>query len=111
MAGNKKYDGMSFEEMERQLEKSKRAMEVAEHRLNRMEQQKKLAARKDRTHRLIVNGAEFEKAFPETRGMTQEEIQEIMGEIASDPFIRKFVDSVVAKSRQKILDDLRREEG
>ena len=55
---------MSLEELKVNIEKSKKELEHAIHNKNLLEQRKKLVERKERSHRLIVKGAEFEKAFP-----------------------------------------------
>lgn len=34
--------------------------------------------RKERSHRLIVKGAEFEKAFPLSKDLEQEDVQKVM---------------------------------
>ena len=63
-AKNPKYESMSLEELKANMEKSKKELEHAIHNKNILEQRKKLVERKERSHRLIVKGAEFEKAFP-----------------------------------------------
>ena len=61
-AKNPKYESMSLEELKANMEKSKKELEQAIHNKNILEQRKKLAERRERSHRLIVKGAEFEKA-------------------------------------------------
>ena len=61
---NSKYESMSLEELKANMEKSRKQLEYAIHNKNILEQRKKLVERKERSHRLIVKGAEFEKAFP-----------------------------------------------
>ena len=63
-AKNPKYESMSLEELKANMEKSSQELEVAIHNKNLLEQRKKLVERRERSHRLIVKGAEFEKAFP-----------------------------------------------
>ena len=53
-------------------------MEHAIHNKNLLEQKKKLVERKERSHRLIVKGAEFEKAFPLSKDLEQEDVQKVM---------------------------------
>ena len=60
---NPKYESMSLEELKANMEKSKKELEQAMHNKNILEQRKKLIERKERSHRLVVKGAEFEKAF------------------------------------------------
>ena len=61
-AKNPKYEPMSLEELRANMEKSKKELEHAIHTKNILEQRKKLVERKEHSHRLIVKGAEFEKA-------------------------------------------------
>ena len=77
-AKNPKYESMSLEELKANMEKSRQELEVAIHNKNLLEQRKKLVERRERSHRLIVKGAEFEKAFPLSRDLEQEEFQGIM---------------------------------
>ena len=72
-AKNPKYESMSLEELKANMEKSRQELEVAIHNKNLLEQRKKLVERRERSHRLIVKGAEFEKAFPLSRDLEQEE--------------------------------------
>ena len=60
-AKNPKYESMSLEELKANMEKSKKELEHAIHNKNILEQRKKLVERKERSHRLIVKGAEFDK--------------------------------------------------
>ena len=76
-AKNPKYESMSLEELKANMEKSKKELEHAIHNKNILEQRKKLVERKERSHRLIVKGAEFEKAFPLSRDLEQEEVRRL----------------------------------
>ena len=58
-AKNPKYESMSLEELKANMEKSRQELEVAIHNKNLLEQRKKLVERRERSHRLIVKGAEF----------------------------------------------------
>lgn len=51
------------------------------HNKNILEQRKKLIERKERSHRLVVKGAEFEKAFPMSKDLEQEDFQKVMNEM------------------------------
>ena len=68
-AKNSKYESMSLEELKANVEKSRQELEAAIHNKNLLEQRKKLVERRERSHRLIVKGAEFEKAFPLSRDL------------------------------------------
>lgn len=82
-AKNPKYESMSLEELKANMEKSKKELEHAIHNKNILEQRKKLVERKERSHRLIVKGAEFEKVFPLSRDLEQEEVQEVIWKISN----------------------------
>ena len=72
-AKNPKYESMSLEELKANMEKSRQELEAAIHHKNILEQRKKLVERRERSHRLIVKGAEFEKAFPLSRDLGHDE--------------------------------------
>ena len=80
-AKNPKYESMSLEELRANMEKSKKELEHAIHNKNILEQRKRIVERKERSHRLIVKGAEFEKAFPLSRDLEQEEVQDVMEQL------------------------------
>ena len=75
-AKNPKYESMSLEELKANMEKSRQELEAAIHHKNILEQRKKLVERRERSHRLIVKGAEFEKVFPLSRDLEQQLQQE-----------------------------------
>ena len=77
-AKNPKYESMSLEELKANMEKSRQELEVAIHNKNHLEQRKKLVERRECSHRLIVKGAEFEKAFPLSRDLEQGDVQNVM---------------------------------
>ncbi len=77
-AKNPKYESMSLEELKANMEKSRQELEAAIHHKNILEQRKKLVERRERSHRLIVKGAEFEKVFPLSRDLEQEDVQDMM---------------------------------
>ena len=85
-AKNPKYESMSLEELKANMEKSRQELEAAIHNKNLLEQRKKLVERRERSHRLIVKGAEFEKAFPLSRDLEQEEFQEVMNQMRNSSY-------------------------
>lgn len=82
-AKNPKYESMSLEELKAKMEKSRKQLEHAIHNKNLLEQRKKLVERKERSHRLIVKGAEFEKAFPLSKDLEQEDVQKVIWKISN----------------------------
>ena len=103
-AKNPKYESMSLEELKANMEKSK----------NILEQRKKLVERKERSHRLIVKGAEFEKAFPLSRDLEQEEVQDVMDQLQNSSYNNSIVRQVhiaaLHKEQQKIAEAVERAE-
>ena len=93
-AKNPKYESMSLEELKANMEKSRKQLEHAIHNKNLLEQRKKMVERKERSHRLIVKGAEFEKAFPLSRDLDQEAVQKVMSQLKISGYNRDVVMSV-----------------
>ena len=107
-AKNPKYESMSLEELKANMEKSRQELEVAIHNKNLLEQRKKLVERRERSHRLIVKGAEFEKAFPLSRDLEQEDVQNIMNQLQNSSYnksiVRQTYISASQKDRQQIAE-------
>ena len=100
---NPKYESMSLEELKANMEKSKKELEQAMHNKNILEQRKKLIERKERSHRLVVKGAEFEKAFPMSKDLEQEDFQKVMNEMK----VLKEIQSGIDIWRQEERNDSR----
>ena len=113
-AKNPKYESMSLEELKANMEKSKKELEHAIHNKNILEQRKKLVERKERSHRLIVKGAEFEKAFPLSRDLEQEEVQDVMEQLQNSSYNKSIVRQVyiaaLHKEQQQIAEAVERAE-
>ena len=111
-AKNPKYESMSLEELKVNMEKSKKELEHAIHNKNLLEQRKKLVERKERSHRLIVKGAEFEKAFPLSRDLEQEEVQDVMDQLRNSSYNKSIVRQVyiaaLHKEQQQIAEGFQR---
>ena len=71
-AKNPKYESMSLEELKANMEKSRQELEAAIHHKNILEQRKKLVERRERSHRLIVKGEEFENESTAEQQLQQE---------------------------------------
>ena len=108
-AKNPKYESMSLEELKANMEKSRQELEVAIHNKNLLEQRKKLVERRERSHRLIVKGAEFEKAFPLSR-----DVQNIMNQLQNSSYnksiVRQTYISASQKDRQQIAEAVKKTE-
>ena len=100
-AKNPKYESMSLEELKANMEKSRQELEVAIHNKNILEQRKKLVERRERSHRLIVKGAEFEKAFPLSRDLEQEHFQEVMNQMRNSSYNKSVVRQTYISASQK----------
>ena len=111
-AKNPKYKSMSLEELKVNIEKSKKELEHAIHNKNLLEQRKKLVER--RSHRLIVKGAEFEKAFPLSRDLEQEEVQDVMEQLQNSSYNKSIVRQVhivaLHKEQQQIAEAVEKAE-
>ena len=113
-AKNPKYESMSLEELKANMEKSKKELEHAIHNKNILEQRKKLVERKERSHRLIVKGAEFEKAFPLSRDLEQEEVQDVMNQLKNSSYnksiVRQGYMAALRKEKQQIAEAVEKAE-
>lgn len=65
-------------------------------------------------HRLIVKGAEFEKAFPLSRDLEQEEVQDVMEQLQNSSYNKSIVRQVyiaaLHKEQQQIAEAVERAE-
>ena len=100
-AKNPKYKSMLLEELHANMEKRKKELEHAIHNKNILEQRKKLVERKERSHRLIVKGAEFEKAFPLSRDLEQEDVQDVMDQLQNSSYNKSIVRQVYIEASHK----------
>ena len=111
---NPKYESMSLEELKANMEKSRQELEVAIHNKNLLEQRKKVVERRERSHRLIVKGAEFEKAFPLSRDLEQEEFQEVMNQMRNSSYNKSIVRqahiAALHKDQQQIAEAVKKTE-
>ena len=107
-AKNPKYESMSLEELKANMEKSKKELEYAIHNKNI------LVERKERSHRLIVKGAEFEKAFPLSRDLEQEKVQDVMEQLQNSSYNKSIVRQVhiaaLHKEQQQIAEAVEKAE-
>lgn len=74
----------------------------------------KLVERKERSHRLIVKGAEFEKVFPLSKDLEQEDVQKVMSQLKISGYNRDVVRNVSNAAekigRQKIAEAVEKTE-
>lgn len=100
-----------LEKLQQDLEKTQHRIEVEERRMNLAEQQMKIAKRKARNHRLIVKGAEWEKVFPNTEVLTDEEFKWLLSNLSDNNDVRKVVEDAVSHSQFYAQRMAFREEG
>ena len=105
-AKNPKYESMSLEELRANMEKSKKELEHAIHNKNILEQRKRIVERKERSHRLIVKGAEFEKAFPLSKDLEQEEVQDVMEQLQNSSYNKSIVRQVHIAALQEFAKSI-----
>ena len=113
-AKNPKYESMSLEELKANVEKSRQELEIAIHNKNLLELRKELVERRERSHRLIVKGAEFEKAFPLSRDLEQGDVQNVMNQLQNSSYnksiVRQTYISASQKDRQQIAEAVKKTE-
>lgn len=113
-AKNPKYESMSLEELKANMEKSRQELEAAIHHKNILEQRKKLVERRERSHRLIVKGAEFEKVFPLSRDLEQEDVQDMMNQLQNSSYNKSIVRqahiAALHKDQQQIAEAVKKTE-
>ena len=102
-AKNPKYESMSLEELKANVEKSRQELEIAIHNKNLLEQRKELVERRERSHRLIVKGAEFEKAFPLSRDLEQGDVQNVMNQLQNSSYNKSIVRQTYISAQRWIL--------
>ena len=70
--------------------------------------------RRERSHRLIVKGAEFEKAFPLSRDLEQGDVQNVMNQQQNSSYNKSIVrqDHIAAlhKDQQQIIEAVKQTE-
>ena len=87
-AKNPKYESMSLEELKANMEKSRQELKVEIHNKNFLEQRKKLV---ERSRRLIIKGAEFQKTFPLSRDLEQGDVQNVMNQLQNSSYNKSIV--------------------
>lgn len=88
-----------LEKLQQEMEQTQHRIEVEERRLNLAKQQMNVAKRKARNHRLIVKGAEWEKVFPETEVLTEDEFKWLLQSLSHTDSVRNIVQWTVKHSQ------------
>ena len=77
-------ENKNLQSLRQRLEKAQKELEQAKHQLQRKQnliEKEEKRIRRDRTHRLIVRGADTEYFFPETKNFTEEEFREFLSKM------------------------------
>ncbi len=96
-------ENKNLEQLRNELEQAKKEKIQAEHQLQRKKNQlsyRENFSRKERSHRLIICGAIFEKYFPIIKGLSEKELSDAL----SMTDIRLFSGEL-----EKAIDQVRRE--
>ena len=89
-----------------ELEKAKREKLQAEHQLQRKKNQlsyRESYSRKERSHRLIVCGAIFEKYFPVIKDLSKKELSEALSKMDNARFTKEL-EVAIEQVRKEVMD-------
>ena len=86
-------ENKNLKELRNELEQAKREKLQAEHQLQRKKNQlsyRESTSRKERSHRLIICGAIFEKYFPVIKDLSEKELSEALSKVDVAAFAREL---------------------
>ena len=89
-----------------ELEKAKREKLQAEHQLQRKKNQlsyRESFSRKERSHRLIICGAIFEKYFPVIKDLSEKELSEALSKVDNARFTKEL-EVAINLVRKEVMD-------
>ena len=96
----------NLNELRDELEKAKREKLQAEHQLQRKKNQfsyRESYSRKERSHRLIVCGAIFEKYFPVIKDLSEKELSEALSKMDNARFTKEL-EVAIEQVRKEVMD-------
>ena len=99
-------ENKNLEELRKELEKAKRERLQAEHQLQRKKNQlsyRESYSRKERSHRLIVCGAIFEKYFPVIKDLSKKELSEALSKMDNARFTKEL-EVAIEQVRKEVMD-------
>ena len=99
-------ENKNLEELRKELEKAKRKRLQAEHQLQRKKNQlsyRESYSRKERSHRLIVCGAIFEKYFPVIKDLSKKELSEALSKMDNARFTKEL-EVAIDQVRKEVMD-------
>lgn len=99
-------ENKNLNELRDELEQAKQEKLQAEHQLQRKKNQLSYRvsySRKERSHRLIVCGAIFEKYFPVIKDLSEKELSEALGKMDNARFIKEL-EVAIEQVRKEVMD-------
>ena len=99
-------ENKNLNELRDELEQAKQEKLQAEHQLQRKKNQlsyRESYSRKERSHRLIVCGAIFEKYFPVIKDLSEKELSEALSKMDNARFIKEL-EVAIAQVRKEVMD-------
>ncbi len=98
-------ENKNLKELRNELEQAKRERLQAEHQLQRKKNQlsyRESTSRKERSHRLIICGAIFEKYFPVIKDLSEKELSEALSKVDVAAFARELK-AVIEQLRKEVM--------
>ena len=98
-------ENRNLKELRNELEQAKREKLQAEHQLQRKKNQlsyRESTSRKERSHRLIICGAIFEKYFPVIKDLSEKELSEALSKVDVAAFARELK-AVIEQLRKEVM--------
>ena len=99
-------ENKNLNELRDELEQAKQEKLQAEHQLQRKKNQlsyRESYSRKERSHRLIVCGAIFEKYFPVIKDLSEKELSEALSKVDVAAFAREL-EAAIERVRKEVMD-------
>ena len=98
-------ENKNLKELRNELEQAKRERLQAEHQLQRKKNQlsyRESTSRKERSHRLIICGAIFEKYFPVIKDLSEKQLSEALSKVDVAAFARELK-AVIEQLRKEVM--------
>ena len=99
-------ENKNLEELRNELEQSKQEKIQLEHQIQKKKNQlsyRENFSRKERSHRLIVCGAIFEKYFPVVKDLSEKELSEVLSSVNVTAFGREL-DRAIEQMRKEVTE-------
>ena len=99
-------ENKNLNELRDELEQAKQEKLQAEHQLQRKKNQlsyRESFSRKERSHRLIICGAIFEKNFPVIKDLSEKELSEALSKVDNARFTKEL-EVAIDQVRKEVMD-------